>query len=409
MHKQTLAAAIALLLAGAASNTQAIALLDGYGGARDYGQLAMSRNDDGSSNQIALPFDINFFGNPYSNFFINNNGNISFTNGISGYTPTPFPVASQPMIAPFWGDVDTSNDPGDDSNNVWVASPNSETTVVTWDRVGYYSGHNSPTNDFQLVLRDREADTGNSGDFDIEFRYNELNWTTGDASGGTGGQGGTPAQAGYDAGNNTDYFVLPGSRTASVVDLQDTSNVSAATPGLWSFSIREGTVPGETPDNPLLPIVTDEGWDFEFGVVLGQTVFIDPIVAIGYDYIVNSGPLIQTVTLPSVGDDIFELLLWSGVDWVADSTLNAGVEHIFATAVDRFRIQGIETGAALDPNDTTAFVTGLTFASAGTVNMSQIPITFDTDNTGGTVPEPATIALMGLGLAGLGFRKKKQA
>ena len=35
------------------------------------------------------------------------NGIISFGSGISSYTPTPFPIASNPVVAPFWGDVDT--------------------------------------------------------------------------------------------------------------------------------------------------------------------------------------------------------------------------------------------------------------------------------------------------------------
>ena len=133
------------------------------------------------------------------------------------------------MIAPFWGDVDTRCAA---CGNVWVAAPNAETTVVTWDNVGFFSQNSTPTNNFQLVLRDRN-DTG-AGNFDIEFRYDDLNWTTGEASGGnSAGLGGIPAQAGFDAGNGTDFFTLPGSRTASVLDLQNTSNVSASTPGLW--------------------------------------------------------------------------------------------------------------------------------------------------------------------------------
>ena len=35
------------------------------------------------------------------------NGIISFGSGIRSYSPTAFPTASNPVVAPFWGDVDT--------------------------------------------------------------------------------------------------------------------------------------------------------------------------------------------------------------------------------------------------------------------------------------------------------------
>ena len=63
--------------------------------------------------------------------------------------------------------------------------------AMTWDDAGYYSGHRSPLNAFQLQLIDRS-----NGDFDVVMRYEDINWTTGDASGGSGGLGGSPARAG---------------------------------------------------------------------------------------------------------------------------------------------------------------------------------------------------------------------
>jgi len=139
----------------------------------------------------------------------------------------------------------------------------------------------------------------------------------------------------------------------------------------------------------------------------GSWTFFDPLVAIGYDYIVDAGPNIAGVTLPEVGDNLFELYLWSGIDWNLETdTLAAGTEHMFATAgVDRFRILGIETDALLDPNDPFAFFTGLDFVSAGTVSLSQIPIT-------AFVSAPATallFAVAGLSFAGLRRRRGSMA
>lgn len=372
-----------------------------------FGQLAMNPNDDGSSSQLNLPFAINFFGQTHNNFWINNNGNLTFNASVGQYTPTPFPASSNPMIAPFWGDVDTRCST---CGSVFVSSPNADTVVVTWNNVGYYSAHSNKLNDFQAILRNRAGTLENgaalpTGDFDIEFRYNTLQWTTGDASGGSNGLGGTPAQAGFDAGDHVNFFTLPGSRTSAVLNLANTSNIAGGPGGLWTFAIRSGGLPGSTPQNPLMPVQTQAGWDFDFNVVLNQQVFIDPHIAIGYDYIVASGPLMTSVLLPTgIGDDLYNLWLWNGTDWVDTGTiLTGGVSHTFVGgAVDRFRILGIETSAALDSSDPTAFVTGLTFNGTGNVVMSMNAITFQHNGAG--VPEPPALllVLLGLGVLSIG-------
>lgn len=408
MKRTTRSIAYTLLLGGGltiatalGSYAHAVPLISGMSGDRDYGTLAMERNDDGSSNSLALPFELNFYGNRFNDFFINNNGNITFGGGVSAFTPEAFPISSQPMIAPFWGDVDTGCQ---DCGEVYVGSPNEETVVVTWNNVGYYSQSADKTNNFQLALRKQ----GDNGDFDIEFRYDRLEWTTGGASGGTDGLGGTPAQAGFDAGNGSDYFTLPGSRTENVLDLQNNTNVTGGEPGFWSFAIRNGTTPGETPDNPLMPVVAEGSFTFDFGVEAGETVFVDPEVAIGYDFEVQSGPNFASVLLPSgIGDDRYEIWTYDqDGDLTQLAALDAGVVYNFAgTGVDFFRVLGIETGAAIDPDDFTAFVTGLTFVNSGQVSMSQTPLTVNTDPSV-NVNEPASAVLLSLGVIGLYIRRR---
>ena len=79
------------------------------------------------------------------------------------------------------------------------------------------------------------------GDFGIEYRYEDINWTTGDASGGTNGLGGTVARAGYTAGNGTDAFEIAASGSQiDMLNLINTSNVGEA--GIYRWDVRGGIV-----------------------------------------------------------------------------------------------------------------------------------------------------------------------
>jgi uncharacterized protein (TIGR03382 family) len=155
------------------------------------------------------------------------------------------------MIAPYWADVDIRfegicsgfdgslgcADPVE--NGVfWYLEPGM--MVVTWDTVGYFGCHDDLKMSFQLILTAAPT-CGGEGDFDVEFRFNRCEWTTGDASGGKMGFGGTPAQAGFDAGNLRDFVTIPGSFTDMIHTVMCTdSNVME--PGVWRFQIRSGTI-----------------------------------------------------------------------------------------------------------------------------------------------------------------------
>lgn len=236
-------------------------LLRSFGGPEGFGTSVLPSNDDGSSAAVdltgAFSGGLRFFGGPYTEFYVNNNGNISFSNSIVAFTASPFPVADQPMIAPYWGDVDTRNRTLTDTTEnlvYWHLEPGR--LVVTWYNVGYYSSQNDKRMSFQLILTNA-LDCG-SGDFDVEFRYETCEWTAGSASGGTNGlctegdDGCTSAQAGFDAGNEVDFVALPNSFTDEILDVCTTSNV--ALPGIWRFSVRSGGVvcpsdmPCEIPD-----------------------------------------------------------------------------------------------------------------------------------------------------------------
>ena len=65
-----------------------------------------------------------------------------------------------------------------------------------------------------------------------------IQWTTGDASGGTNGLGGTEAVAGINAGDGVNYVTIPGSLTPSIINITQTTNVGI--PGIWMFKVNEG-------------------------------------------------------------------------------------------------------------------------------------------------------------------------
>jgi len=165
------------------------------------------RNDDGFSGPISLGYTLqNFFGADYSSIFINNNGNITFNGGLATYTPSGPQGATQPVIAPFFADVDTRVG---GSGVVYVNQSIANETIITWDHVGYYGSSDAKQDTFQLVIRGAGFATP-AGEGQIGFFYGAMNWETGNASGGSGGFGGNPAAVGFGDGQQNG-FILDGS------------------------------------------------------------------------------------------------------------------------------------------------------------------------------------------------------
>ncbi|HFE37913.1 MAG TPA: PEP-CTERM sorting domain-containing protein [Gammaproteobacteria bacterium] len=172
---------------------------------------------------------------------------------------------------------------------------------------------------------------------------------------------------------------------------------------------------GADPNFPKLPDPFDsENPEFQFeletledGLGTLFPIFVDPIIAVGYEYSV-SGSTVTSVLIPQIlpnGDGDFTIVI-DGISY----TLTAGVifdiltETGNANGVSSFKILDIDTTEALDPADALAFNTGLTFLNAGTVNVTQTPITVNT--SANNVPEPGTLLLILLGLLGVGSAKK---
>ncbi len=214
---------------------------------------SLPADDDASSNAVPLGIDgasgINFLGQSFTTVYVNENGNVSFQFPLSQFTPSSLSTGvGFPLIAPFFADVDTGG-AGSGVPTFGNAIYNGRAAFVAdWFKVGYFDSNTSKLNSFQLILTDR-SDTG-AGNFDIEFNYNQIQWETGDASGGRNGVGGTSAAAGYSnglSGSGNVFYQLPGSMVNGAFldggpDSLVAGNLNSATPGRYDFQIRNAQV-----------------------------------------------------------------------------------------------------------------------------------------------------------------------
>lgn len=176
---------------------------DGSGGSGGPGLPPEYRNDDWSTDTISLVSPFCFYGQYLRKMFINNNGNVSFGQPYSTFTSDSFPNANFVMVAPFWADVDTRDSL---SGLVYYEQTNSH-IIVQWDSVGYFNTASDKRNSFQLILTDGLDPLLPTG-YNVSFCYKDMQWTTGDASGGSLGFGGTPATVGVNQGNGTNFIQL---------------------------------------------------------------------------------------------------------------------------------------------------------------------------------------------------------
>jgi hypothetical protein len=176
---------------------------DGASGNRPATGLDQHNDDDSAT--VPLPFEFDLYGEIFNTAFVNNNGNISFGTFFSTFTATGFPSSQFKMVAPFWGDVDTGSSSmfiGD----VWQ-KVTENTLIVIWDNVGYYNQHGDKRNTFEVAISDGTNGAMGGGN-NVCFSYGDMQWTTGDASGGQNGFGGTPATVGANRGNGVDFFQI---------------------------------------------------------------------------------------------------------------------------------------------------------------------------------------------------------
>ncbi|XP_038072986.1 uncharacterized protein LOC119741307 [Patiria miniata] len=225
------------------------------------GDSILPPNDDQGSGRLSLAKPFPVFDQSHESLYVNTNGVFSFLTQVSEYTPKPFPLVDEILVAVFWADVNIQH-----NGSVWyreVASRTSDNElmfvkaenivrqafvnqtladfvadwmfVATWDKVPFfiwpYERQNDVlTNTFQAVF---VSDSVYS--FTI-FNYENICWTTGRNSGGnTLGQNGVPAVVGVNAGDGYTFIAVPNSRGDLIVDVDQDTNVN--TTGRFVFRI----------------------------------------------------------------------------------------------------------------------------------------------------------------------------
>jgi Nidogen-like len=256
-------------------------------------------NDDSSVYVPDIGFQVNLGGVAYNSLYVNNNGNITFAAPLSAYTPFPLSTTNRAIIAPFFADVYTVGSlyPNQGSGPADIVTYGTGTVDghqafgVTWDSVGYFAAHTDKLNTFQVVLINRydnlPGDQNNQvGDVDVELNYNQIQWDTGDASGGRNGLAipneGTSARVGYSDGVGS-AFELAGSAVPNAfLDSSDTGLVNNSfvtsiansqadlVSGRYVFTSRAGAFVG-------MPLTFAAGASADAFVSPGSTTFTDNI------------------------------------------------------------------------------------------------------------------------------------
>lgn len=405
--KNTLLAA-SLSFAAFSLQTHADVIISGMGGEAGYGS---DQTFSEFSPTFDLPFDVNIDGVNFDTFSAFTNGGIDlYSSELSDLEPA---IAS---LTPFFasGNYDCWS-----CGDTYIGSPSEGVVAVTWldmSTDAFYNGDDeiNRQNTFQALIIDRSDETGLVGDVDIEFRYDELSYRDEGISFDsiTWGQ----SRAGVSL-TDEQFIALPGSDSEAILELVNSSNVGED--GIWAYSVRNGEVTLATAPtgsegtgtelDPFMPSDDVDGsWEFEFSISDNEVVFIDPDVAVGYDYVVESGPEIASVILPTGFDADYELWLMGASGWEFTDNLTAQEEYFFGPdGVTEFRVLGIDTTNMIDPDDALAFVTGLSFVESGDVVMTQTPITeFVAEPTPVSEPRMFFVLLTAFGLFAIRARKK---
>jgi len=182
-------------------------------------------------------------------------------------------------------------------------------------------------------------------------------------------------------GNSSGFqdLMVPGSDATFGESINNAGQVA----GL--FTTGGGTVThGFIATPAAMPTGTTSGgaYTFSVAVIPNVPIFIDPPVAVGYDYAIGKGnPKIATVRLPiGIGNNLYRVKSRGLKVTVAAGELLDFRANGFPDGVSDFTVSCIEVEAMVDPANPQAFPTELTFMSAGMFTGTMKPLVKKADS-----------------------------
>ena len=227
-------------------------------------------------------------------------------------------------------------------------------------------------------------------------------------------EGGDLAELGFDGDGLADapYDAAIALRDAFAIEPGETATFTSFI-GWSSFLGNE--IPGATEGTPILPTATTDEGGFVFAIpaealIEGEIAFYDPIIATGYTYTVTGAEFdaVQAPTLAAVNDPDGYTLTVAGMDFslAPGQLLNfADILGVSDSAVTEFTITGISEALMLDPNDPTAFVTGIAFEDISDPSVGLVQTPIETEVMA-PIPLPAAGLLMIASLGGLALLRR---
>ncbi len=113
--------------------------------------------DDGTAGPYPIGFDLHFYDNTYSEFYVGVNGAISFTeehvNSNGYFTSLSIPgTFFQTLVSPYWNDLILQPSTVPDAGVYLYTSESQDTTVIEWYHISNFNNTSDHSTNFEIIL-----------------------------------------------------------------------------------------------------------------------------------------------------------------------------------------------------------------------------------------------------------------